>query len=282
LNVLLSLVMTVGTLEVVATGDTHTTYYASTADVLIGAYNIDAKLNIVGSQSATTGIYLGREIDPDKGYAHNFVTDTLSYQPDLVLLMLGTTDSQNWDSNTFTDDYQQIVASYPDTIATTLIPILPNNPQLEAANNIIQNEINPLIRGIPGYFEIGQPQLGWYGPDGILLSETNGLGYIWMADRMVRAIVQHYPGDHDFNGVDGGDYTVWADHFHKGSGHRNGDYNLDGYISGADYTKWADNMPRKSGAVVVPEMSGVVILSIGILALFVFKVIHYFLCKSFK
>ena len=271
MNILLSLVMTVGTLEVVATGDAHTQAYAPPLEALLVGYDINANLNVVASAKANTNMYLGREVDPEIGTAHNFIVDTLNYQPDLVLLMLGTNDVLNWDANVFFTDYQQILNSYPNVISSTLIPILPNNPQLEAANNIIQNSVNPYIRDIPGYVEIGVPASAWYGNDGINLWGQGGIGYVWMADKIARAIVGHYPGDHDFNGVDGGDYTVWADHFHKGMGHRNGDYNLDGYVSGADYTIWADNIPRHASSLLIPEASTYNLLIIAMVSLCLLK-----------
>lgn len=52
------------------------------------------------------------------------------------------------------------------------------------------------------------------------------------------------PGDANYDRVvDGGDYTIWADNYLTGGGHKvyNGDFSGDGLVDGADYTIWADN-----------------------------------------
>jgi hypothetical protein len=50
-------------------------------------------------------------------------------------------------------------------------------------------------------------------------------------------------GDANFdNIVDGGDYTIWADHYlETGATFEDGDFNQDGTVDGGDYTLWADN-----------------------------------------
>ncbi len=48
----------------------------------------------------------------------------------------------------------------------------------------------------------------------------------------------------DANGdsiVDGGDYTIWGDHYGQSGGWIDGDFNGDGIVDGGDYTLWADN-----------------------------------------
>ncbi len=54
---------------------------------------------------------------------------------------------------------------------------------------------------------------------------------------------QAVPGDANCDGsVDGGDYTVWADHYiMSGLSWCQGDFNGDRCVDGADFTLWADN-----------------------------------------
>ena len=50
------------------------------------------------------------------------------------------------------------------------------------------------------------------------------------------------PGDANGDSiVDGGDYTIWADHYGQPGGWIDGDFNGDGIVDGGDYTLWADN-----------------------------------------
>ena len=51
-------------------------------------------------------------------------------------------------------------------------------------------------------------------------------------------------GDGNGDGcVDGGDYTIWADHYLQSTmyGPSEGDFNEDNFVDGGDYTLWADN-----------------------------------------
>ncbi len=41
--------------------------------------------------------------------------------------------------------------------------------------------------------------------------------------------------------MDGGDYTLWADHYAQTGGWLEGDFTGDGVTDGGDYTIWADN-----------------------------------------
>jgi hypothetical protein len=54
--------------------------------------------------------------------------------------------------------------------------------------------------------------------------------------------------------VDGGDYTVWADHFLQTvtGGKFEGDFNLDDLVDGGDYTIWADNYAPPPGLAATP------------------------------
>lgn len=73
----------------------------------------------------------------------------------------------------------------------------------------------------------------------------------------------------DFNldlKVDGGDYTIWADHYlETGVGYLDGDANIDGVVNGGDYTTWADNYAPAAfaSASAVPEPSTVASLAVA-------------------
>ncbi len=78
-------------------------------------------------------------------------------------------------------------------------------------------------------------------------------------------------GDINYDGlVDGGDYTIWADHYGQSDvGFSGGDLNGDGVVNGGDYTLWADNYNfGVAGASAVPEPTALVVLllSVGIVA----------------
>lgn len=78
------------------------------------------------------------------------------------------------------------------------------------------------------------------------------------------------PGDANFDAlVDGGDYTIWADHYlQSGQGWTDGDFNGDGVVDGADYTLWADHYsPAPSLAAAVPEPSALVLAALGALVI---------------
>ena len=51
------------------------------------------------------------------------------------------------------------------------------------------------------------------------------------------------PGDANYDSlIDGGDYTIWADHYlQTGQTWETGDFNGDGIVDGGDYTIWADH-----------------------------------------
>lgn len=59
------------------------------------------------------------------------------------------------------------------------------------------------------------------------------------------------PGDASRdNLVDGGDYTLWADHYLSAGAWGDGDFSQDGTVDGADYTLWADNYLETLGAAL--------------------------------
>jgi len=77
-------------------------------------------------------------------------------------------------------------------------------------------------------------------------------------------------GDINYDGlVDGGDYTIWADHYGQSDvGFSGGDLNGDGVVNGGDYTLWADNYNfGVAGASPVPEPATAVMLALGAAAL---------------
>lgn len=74
------------------------------------------------------------------------------------------------------------------------------------------------------------------------------------------------PGDANYDGlVDGGDYTIWADHYlQTGQSWATGDFNGDRIVDGSDYTLWADNYaPPPAMASAVPEPSTRALLGLG-------------------
>jgi len=71
------------------------------------------------------------------------------------------------------------------------------------------------------------------------------------------------PGDANLDGkVDGGDYTLWADHYGEcGVGLPEGDFTGEGCVDGADYTIWADNYG--TGTAAIPEPATLSLLALG-------------------
>jgi hypothetical protein len=79
----------------------------------------------------------------------------------------------------------------------------------------------------------------------------------------------------DFNAdgsVDAGDYAIWQQHFGSNvAAGADGDANGDGYVDATDYTVWRDQLGQSDaalGSAVVPEPETVVLLAIGLSALF--------------
>ncbi len=66
------------------------------------------------------------------------------------------------------------------------------------------------------------------------------------------------PGDANLNGVaDGGDYTVWADHYGAADASWfEGDFSGDGLADGGDYTIWADHYGAADASWLEADFSG--------------------------
>ena len=79
---------------------------------------------------------------------------------------------------------------------------------------------------------------------------------------------QFFFGDANLDGgVDGADYTLWADHYKMADmAWGDGDFNGDTVVDGADYTTWADNF-LAGGARPAPEPATLSLLALGGLAL---------------
>ncbi len=88
--------------------------------------------------------------------------------------------------------------------------------------------------------------------------------------RIATATPNLIPGDANLSGgVDGADYTLWADNFlATRRSWTQGDFSGDQKVDGADYTLWADHFsPGSLSVSVVPEPSACALAAIGILAL---------------
>ena len=83
-------------------------------------------------------------------------------------------------------------------------------------------------------------------------------------------IVDAELGDANADGfVDGGDYTIWADHYlQSGQNWNAADFTGEGVVDGGDYTIWADNYsPPPALAIAVPEPSTLTLFGIAVFAL---------------
>ena len=80
-------------------------------------------------------------------------------------------------------------------------------------------------------------------------------------------------GDANVDGaVDGGDFTLWADHYKQAGGWGDGDFTGDGTVDGADYTLWADNFGADingtgGAGASVPEPGALAVLCLGAVGL---------------
>ncbi|MFI4862273.1 MAG: GDSL-type esterase/lipase family protein [Phycisphaerales bacterium JB063] len=133
----------------------------------IGRYESDPRGPGFGHSGATL------RNDGDLPYTEQAAyTASLAFQPDLVVIMLGTNDSKdgiNWNNPTldggmtsleiFLADYQALISSYaaldsaPDIVVMSPIPIstVVSSPADQSAD-IIENEIAPAIRDIVANF----------------------------------------------------------------------------------------------------------------------------------
>jgi len=72
----------------------------------------------------------------------------------------------------------------------------------------------------------------------------DGTHDVWVDGLVKDADFGNYavPGDANLDGIaDGGDYTIWADHYMLSGGWADGDFDFDGVVNGADYVLWADH-----------------------------------------
>jgi len=85
---------------------------------------------------------------------------SLKYQPDFVLLMLGTNDSktQNWDLKRFKSDYMAIIKKYKNLDSKPKIYLMPPIPGFESLWNIqcsvIENQLLPIVYEIAGEMDL--------------------------------------------------------------------------------------------------------------------------------
>ena len=95
--------------------------------------------------------------------------------------------------------------------------------------------------------------------------DLNGLKLYYLNDGPPK---QFFRGDVNLDGsVDGGDYSLWADHYLLGGmSWGDGDLNGDGVVDGGDYTLWADNYGSATAAVI-PEPVTLSLLAIGAVAM---------------
>ena len=97
--------------------------------------------------------------DADTPYVRKRVyRDSLAWNPDIVLVMLGTNDTKkrNWDPEIFRRDYRRIIESYRDLpshprvilIAPIRIHLLMGRPLLGLYPETMENGVRPAIREI--------------------------------------------------------------------------------------------------------------------------------------
>jgi len=107
--------------------------------------------------------------------------------------------------------------------------LLPGSPAIDAGSDAKANEAG-LTRDQRGYGRFGDgdqdatPTVDIGAFELILMGDANGDG-----------------------AVDGGDYTLWADHYNQAGGWGEGDFSGNGFVDGGDYTLWADNYGAEVG-----------------------------------
>ena len=103
--------------------------------------------------------YSGRTVssEGDRPYtAEKLYEKSIAFQPDIVVLMLGSNDSKpfNWDAVKFTDDYVALVQTYlaldsaPKVYCVIPTPVYPVDGEVKynIDGDVLQNEIVPLTR----------------------------------------------------------------------------------------------------------------------------------------
>lgn len=201
-------------------------------------------------------------------------------EPDAVIVMLGTNDAAQHVAGNYLawPTYQDRMAAvfdylataetpggkHPDVFIATPIPLL----AIPAADAFLDSDLVPWLenqvstRG--GRFHLldtrsliqAQPDWqSWYS-DGIHLYGAGQVGYQWLAETVLNAVLDQHAGDANLDGaVDGLDYLAWSDHFGLAGNWSQGDFNHDGDVDGLDYTIWADNFGSGAAALPVPEPS---------------------------
>jgi len=107
--------------------------------------------------------------------------------------------------------------------------LLPGSPAIDAGSDPKANEAG-LTRDQRGYGRFGDgdqdatPTVDIGAFELILMGDANGDG-----------------------AVDGGDYTLWADHYNQAGGWGEGDFSGNGFVDGGDYTLWADHYGAEVG-----------------------------------
>jgi hypothetical protein len=272
---------------VVATGDSQSAAYGDRLQAMLTRLGVDASALKLASGGATSKVYAGVDVDlattPPR--AHDFATDAIELQANLVLFMLGTNDALQ--SDDWFPQYQTLISGAFDrldaagvrVVIGSNLPILPFDgyPRYAVGDERLRTLYHPWLQAqaaqrgyvyLDNYSAIQQQPnwQSWYSDNGLTpgyvhlywrAPDGSRPGYDWLAERMARGVAQAYAGDANLDGVvDGADYTAWADHLQQAGKFRDGDFNCDGIIDGADYTLWADHFnSAAAGALPVPEPS---------------------------
>ena len=216
-------------------------------------------------------------------------------ESDAVIVMLGTNDAIQHAAGNYLawPNYQTKMAGVfaylataetpggkrPDVFIATPIPIL--KPEYAAGDSLLESDLAPWLRDQVTYWqgegaafhlidtrELLQQQPDWQSwySDGVHMHGT--VGYDWMAQTVLNAVLDVHAGDANLDGVvDGLDYVAWSDRFGQPGNWSQGDFNHDGVVDGLDYTAWADHFSAGSAEVpriaVAPEPSAIVLTGIG-------------------
>lgn len=229
---------------VVATGDSQTAAYGDRLQAMLARLGIDASASVVAAGGATSRVYTGVDIDvtttPPR--AHDFATDAIERQADLVLFMLGTNDALQWDD--WFPQYQALISGAFDrldaagvrVVIGSNLPILPYDgyPRYALGDERLRTLYHPWLQAqaaqrgyvyLDNYSAIQQQPnwQSWYSDNGLTpgyvhlywrAPDGSRPGYDWLSEQMARGVAQAYAGDANLDGVvDGADYTLWADHF---------------------------------------------------------------------
>ncbi len=144
--------------------------------------------------------------------------DAINWNPDIVIIMLGTNDSksQNWKfKDDFTADYNKIILSF-DTLSSlpaiylvAVVPVFKGRMRIDSL--VVRNEVNPLIKKVAEnhnlhLIDLYTPMLGMgdYFPDAIHPDAT-------ASGKMAKIIYKHVTGEKGvlINQVYPGKKSVW-------------------------------------------------------------------------